>query len=114
MYEKVISKERVVEFRVFDFVSLEKDGLDLTHDFLSSGLYKFCAENYDYYLKLVREFYSNLCVDEIDEQFDDKVLKSRVNVINLYVTEELLYKLFNLEYRGRKCMGAEFKRNEEG
>lgn len=93
LYGKVILKEHIVEFKVFDCKSLENVGLDLSIDFISHGISKFYALKCGYYPKLVREFYAKLQVEELDEDFDDAVVKPRVNGVDIYFDEEPLMKL---------------------
>lgn len=88
--------------------------MDLYIEFINNGIYKFCTLSCDYYLALIRGSYANMCIDALDEQFDDDVIKSRVNGIDFYVNIKLLRKLFDLQNQGKKCIGAKFKRNAEG
>lgn len=57
------------------------------------------------YPSLIHEFYVNLYVDEINEQFDG---------IEIYVNEKLLNILFELSGEGNKYTGVEFARDEQG
>lgn len=63
---------------------------------------------------MIREFYANLYVDDLDEDFDDCVAKSKLNAVDVYVDEELLLKLFDLSNRGIKCIGADFCKDKHG
>lgn len=52
--------------------------------------------------------------DELDENFNDNVVKSMiVNGVNFSVDKELLFKLFSLCNRGKICTTAEFGKNDE-
>lgn len=92
LYDKVIKYEEIAQFRMFDYKSLGDDGLDLFMDFIMIGMYRFCGFSCDYYPKLIREFYSNIWIDELDDKFDVSIIKSWMN------------KLFHFSnYDGQKC-----------
>lgn len=102
----------MAEFKVFDFRSVDSAGLEIS-DFITNGLFMFCSYFCDYYPDLVCEFYANVYVDEIDEEFDDSVLKSKVNRVKVYVNEDLLEKFFSLVNERRECIGEEVKKNAQ-
>lgn len=113
MFEKLLVNEYIAEFTVFNFRALDSAWLDIT-EFIANGLFRFCLYQYDYFPELIYEFYANLYVDEIDEAFDDYVLKSKVNGVEIYVDEKQLSRLFEMNNGGRKCTKAKFSRNEGG
>lgn len=98
---------------LFDFRSLDLIGLEFTN-FIATRLFRFFSYQCDFYPDLIQEFYANLFVDELDEAFDDFLLKSEVNGVEVNVDGKLLGRLFELSDEGRKCTGAEFMRNEQG
>lgn len=107
-------KEHMAEFRAFNFKSLYSTGLEIA-DFIANGLFRFSSYQCDFYPNLIREFYANLFVDDLDEEaFDNSILKSKMNGVEVYVDEKLLSKFFELSDEGWKCMEAELTRKEQG
>lgn len=64
----------MAEFKVFDFRSLDSTWLDIT-EFIANRLFRFCSCKADMSPNLVHEFCANLYMNEIDEEFDDSMLK---------------------------------------
>lgn len=83
LYEKVISKEQTLKFRVFIFASLKEVGLDLKNDFSMHEIYKFLCFEVWLLSKAHLRIYDNLRQDELDEEFGDIVIKSRVNDMDI-------------------------------
>lgn len=49
LYEEVINHKEIVDFRVFDYASLDQDGLNLFTDFMRVSIYRFCGFPCDNY-----------------------------------------------------------------
>lgn len=112
LHEEVIRHKEIVEFLVFDYKSLEEDELDLFMDFIRVGIYKFYGYSYDYYPEMIREFYVNKWIKEVEfEEHMDRYMKSYLNGVEMMFDEELLKKLFHLNNEGRKCSDQEFTRD---
>lgn len=79
---------------MFNYKSLEDARLDLFKDFTSVGIYKFCMYSCDYYLELIREFYSNIYIK-------DNILKSYMNGKDIAIHEGLLAQIFHLNNFGK-------------
>ena len=56
---KSLSKARISDAKVFDFLSLYECGLELTDAFEKFGIRRFCMVDDECYPELVREFYAN-------------------------------------------------------
>lgn len=111
----MIKHEDIEKFQVFDYTSLDQDGLDLFTDFMRVGIYCFYGFHCEYYPELTREFYANMWLDEVDERFVDSVVKSRLNGVEVYVKEKLLNHIFHLSNTRERCDGQEYyKEKGEG
>lgn len=110
LYDEVIKHEEIVEFRVFNYMSLDEARLYLFMDFIFARIYKFYGYSCNYYPEMFREFYSNIWVNE-----ETKILKSYVNRVEMALDEALLAELFCLNDSGKMCNGQEFsKETPEG
>lgn len=48
LYEEVIKHEEITEFKVFDYASLDQDGLDLFTNFMKASVLRFCGFSYNF------------------------------------------------------------------
>lgn len=110
-YDEVIKHEDITKFHVFDYTSLNHDGLELFDDFVYKVIYKFCKFHCDFYPELIWQFYANIWINEVDESYNGRVIKSLVNGIEVRTYEKLLKDLFHLTDKGRICDGFEYTRD---
>ncbi|KAL6555903.1 hypothetical protein OROGR_005191 [Orobanche gracilis] len=102
VFLEILPQEQLTDCYYFNLNSLERAHLDITEFFEDLSLVKFISCKEPIYPNLVREFYANLHVIESDI-FSSYILGSKVGGVDITVSAEILFELFDLSNKGYSC-----------